>query len=100
MSVYTVDTEAVSAANGAARATMERLRGESQALKAQLTQLQSSWTGNASVAFQGCSEQWAAAQLHVEQALESIGVALGSAATQYADADQFSATMFRCTFDR
>ena len=95
MSVYTVDTEAVFAATGATRATMERLRSESLALKAQLTQLQSSWTGAASVAFQGCSDQWSAAQLHVEQVLESIGAALGSAATQYSDADQYSASLFR-----
>ncbi|GEK87228.1 WXG100 family type VII secretion target [Microbacterium aerolatum] len=95
MSVYTVDTEAVFAAHGATRGTIERLRSESQALKAQLTQLQSSWTGAASAAFQGCNDQWAAAQLHVEQVLDSIGVALGSAATQYSDADQYSASLFR-----
>ncbi len=95
MSVYTVDTEAVFAATGATKATMERLRAESLALKAQLTQLQSSWTGAASVAFQGCSDQWSAAQLHVEQVLDSIGTALGSAASQYSEADSYSASLFR-----
>ncbi len=95
MSVFTVDTEAVHAAHGAARATMERLQSESAALTAQLMQLQSSWVGTASNAFQSCAEQWRGAQLHVEQALESIGTALGSAATQYADADQYSASLFR-----
>ncbi|MEJ1092264.1 WXG100 family type VII secretion target [Microbacterium istanbulense] len=95
MSVFTVDTDAVGAAQGAARATMERLQADSAALMAQLTQLQSSWTGQASAAFQSCSEQWRGAQLHVEQVLGSIGVALGSAAAQYADADQYSASLFR-----
>lgn len=95
MSVFTVDTEAVHAAHGAARATMERLQSESTTLMAQLTQLQSSWVGTASNAFQGCVEQWRGAALHVEQALESIGGSLGSAATQYADADQYSASLFR-----
>lgn len=95
MSVFTVDTDAVQAANGATRATMERLQSESTTLMAQLRQLQSSWVGNASNAFQGCAEQWQGAQLHVEQVLDSIGTALGSAATQYADADQFSASLFR-----
>jgi len=95
MSVFTVDTDAVHAAHGAARATMERLQSESAALMAQLTQLQSSWTGSASVAFQQCSEQWRAAQQHVEQVLASISTALGSAAGQYADADQYSASLFR-----
>jgi len=95
MPVYTVDTEAVFAATGATKATIERLRSESLALKAQLTQLQSSWTGAAALAFQGCSDQWSAAQLHVEQVLDSIGTALGSAASQYSDADQYSASLFR-----
>ncbi|UJP10449.1 WXG100 family type VII secretion target [Microbacterium sp. KUDC0406] len=95
MSVFTVDTDAVHAAHGATRATIERLQSESAALMSQLTQLQSSWTGSASVAFQNCSEQWRGAQLHVEQVLASIGTALGSAATQYADADQYSANLFR-----
>ncbi|WEK60471.1 MAG: WXG100 family type VII secretion target [Candidatus Microbacterium colombiense] len=95
MTVFTVDTEAVHAAHGATRATMERLQAESASLMAQLTQLQSSWVGGASSAFQGCAEQWRGAQLHVEQVLDSIGTALGSAATQYADADQYSASLFR-----
>jgi len=95
MSVYTVDTEAVFAAESATRSAMERIRADSQALKAHLTQLQSSWTGTASAAFQGCSDQWAAAQLHVDQVLDSIGIALGAAATQYSDADQYSASLFR-----
>ncbi|MFD5226659.1 WXG100 family type VII secretion target [Microbacterium sp. NPDC058342] len=95
MSVFTVDTDAVHAAHGAARSTMERLQADSTALMAQLTQLQSSWTGSASAAFQQCSEQWRSAQVHVEQALASIGTALGSAASQYADADQYSASLFR-----
>ena len=95
MSVFTVDTDAVHAATGATRATMERLQSESTSLTAQLTQLQSSWTGSAAVAFQACNDQWRAAQLQVEQALASISTALGSAATQYADADQYSASLFR-----
>ncbi len=95
MSVFTVDTEAVGAAQAAALATMERLRGEASTLMAQLSQLQSSWSGQASSAFQLCAEEWRGAQLHVEQTLESIGGKLGSAATQYADADHYSASLFR-----
>lgn len=95
MSVFTVDTEAVHAAHSATRATIARLQSESSTLMAQLTQLQSSWVGTASSAFQGCAEQWRGAQLHVEQVLDSIGTALGSAATQYADADRYSASLFR-----
>ncbi|MFT4259208.1 WXG100 family type VII secretion target [Microbacterium sp.] len=95
MSVFTVDTEAVTAAQGATRATMERLQSEAATLMAQLTQLESSWSGTASAAFQNCAQQWRGAQVHVEQVLESIGIALGDAASQYADADQYSASLFR-----
>lgn len=95
MSVFTVDTEAVHAAHSATRATIERLQSESATLMAQLRQLQTSWVGTASNAFQSCAEQWQGAQLHVEQVLDSIGVSLGSAATQYADADHYSAGLFR-----
>lgn len=95
MSVFTVDTEAVHAAHSATRATIERLQTESATLMSQLRQLQSTWSGTASNAFQNCAEQWQGAQVHVEQVLESIGTSLGSVATQYADADQYSASLFR-----
>lgn len=95
MSVFTVDTDAVHAAHAATRATIERLQSESTTLMAQLRQLQSSWMGTASNAFQGCAEQWQGAQLHVEHVLDSIGTSLGAVATQYADADRYSASLFR-----
>ncbi|WP_406249352.1 WXG100 family type VII secretion target [Microbacterium sp. M] len=95
MSVFSVDTEAVNAATAATRGTVERLQAESTALSAQLTQLQSSWTGNASAAFQTCGEQWRAAQLHVEQVLASISVALGNVSRNYEDVDAYSASLFR-----
>ncbi|MFD8770347.1 WXG100 family type VII secretion target [Microbacterium oxydans] len=95
MSVFTVDTKAVHAAHSATRATIERLQSESATLMSQLRQLQSTWSGTASNAFQNCAEQWQGAQIHVEQVLESIGTSLGSVATQYADADQYSASLFR-----
>lgn len=95
MSVFTVDTDAVGAAQSAALATMERLHTDAATLATQLTQLQSSWVGTASNAFQSCAEQWRGTQLQVEQSLESIGRSLGSAATQYAEADQYSASLFR-----
>ena len=95
MSVFTVDTDAVHAAHSSAHATMSRLQSESAALMAQLNQLQSTWTGSASAAFQSCSEQWRGAQMHVEEALASISTALGAAASQYAEADTYSAGLFR-----
>ncbi|MCT1479323.1 WXG100 family type VII secretion target [Microbacterium sp. p3-SID336] len=95
MTVFTVDTDAVHAAHAATRGTIERLRTESSTLMAQLRELQSTWVGSASNAFQGCAEQWQGAQLHVEQVLDGIGTSLGSVATQYAEADQYSASLFR-----
>jgi len=96
MSVFTVDTDAVQGAQSSTHATMERLQSESANLMAQLTQLTSSWTGDASMAFQECSEQWRAAQMHVEQVLASISRALASTASQYREADEFSTRLFRC----
>ena len=61
----------------------------------QLTHLQSSWVDPATTAFKSCADPSRGAPLTVEQSLESIGPSLGSAATQYADADQFSASLFR-----
>ena len=95
MTAFTVDTEAVLTATNAARSTADRLQAESAAMMSQLLQLQSSWTGSASASFQACAEQWRAAQAQVEQALAAISMALGSAATQYADAEQYSASLFR-----
>ncbi len=95
MTAFTVDTDAVLAATSSVRATAERIQTETSAMMAQLVQLQSSWSGAASASFQVCVDQWRTAQAQVEQALASISRALGSAATHYADAEQYSANLFR-----
>ncbi|WP_336643323.1 WXG100 family type VII secretion target [Microbacterium sp. MMO-113] len=95
MTVFTVDTDAVHAAEAATRATIERLRSESATLMSQLRQLQTAWVGTAATAFQGCAEEWQGAQQHVELVLDGIGTSLGAVATQYAEADQYSASLFR-----
>jgi len=95
MTTFTVDTEAVLVATNAVRGTADRLQAESAAMMSQLTQLQSSWTGQAAASFQLCADQWRTAQAQLEQALSSISVALGNAASQYADAEQYSASLFR-----
>lgn len=95
MAVFTVDTDAVLVATEAARGTAERLQSEATAMMSQLVHLQSSWTGAAAVSFQACVDQWRAAQAQVEQALSSISLALGNAAANYADADHYSANLFR-----
>lgn len=95
MTVFTVDTDAVVATTNSVRGTADRMQAESSSMMAQLTQLQSSWTGNAANAFHACVEEWRGAQAHLEQALGSISLALANAAAQYADAEQYSAGLFR-----
>ena len=95
MAVFSVDSDAVFAATGSVRGTIERIQGETQSMLAQLTQLQASWTGGASVAFLSVIDQWRATQRQVEDALAGINGALGVAARQYADAEQASASLFR-----
>jgi early secretory antigenic target protein ESAT-6 len=95
MTAYTVDIDAVLAATNAAKATAERIQSESAAMMNQLVQLQSSWTGAAAASFHACVDQWRAAQAQVEQALGSISLALGNAATNYADTERYAASLFR-----
>ncbi len=95
MAVFTVDSDAVFTATAQVRATADRLQAESSAMLAQLTHLQSAWTGSASVAFQGVLDRWRLTQLQVEQSLADISGALGVAGRQYSDAEQATMGLFR-----
>lgn len=95
MAVFSVDSDAVFAATGSIRGTIDRIQGESQAMLAQLTQLQSTWSGGAAVAFQSAVDQWRATQRQVEDALAGINQALAVAGRQYAEAEQASLALFR-----
>lgn len=95
MAVFSVDSDAVLTTTTAMRGTIDRLQAETAAMLSQLTQLQSSWTGGASAAFQGVVDQWRGAQRGVDDALASINHALGSAGRQYEEAEQLSASLFR-----
>jgi early secretory antigenic target protein ESAT-6 len=94
MTTYQVDSEAVLNATGSIHASMERLSGESSALLGQLVNLQGSWTGTASTAFQSVVSEWRATQQRVEQSLGSIGQALTVAGQQYAEAETANARLF------
>ena len=50
MAIYSVDSDAVLSTTTAVRGTIDRLQSETHAMLAQLTQLQSTWTGTASTA--------------------------------------------------
>lgn len=95
MAVFAVDSDAVIAQSAAVRGTIERLQAESTAMMAQLTNLQSTWTGSAAVAFHGATEQWRVTQRHVEEALAGISAALGAAGRQYAETEMATAGLFR-----
>ncbi|MEN2740295.1 WXG100 family type VII secretion target [Microbacterium sp. X-17] len=95
MAVFSVDSDAVLSATAAMRGTMDRVHGDTAAMLALLTQLQGSWTGSASVAFQSALDQWRAAQHQVEEALTAINAALSAAGAQYAETEAATASLFR-----
>ncbi|WP_194410953.1 WXG100 family type VII secretion target [Microbacterium cremeum] len=95
MAVFSVDSDAVLASTAAVRGTIDRLQAESNAMLAQLTQLQSSWTGSASIAFHGVVDQWRATQRQVEESLTGINAALSAAGRQYADTELATTSLFR-----
>lgn len=95
MAVFSVDSDAVLSATASVRATADRLQAETSAMMAQLSHLQSVWTGSASASFQNSVERWRLTQHQVEQALAEISAALGTAGRQYADAELATAGLFR-----
>ncbi|WP_203136010.1 WXG100 family type VII secretion target [Microbacterium sp. JZ31] len=95
MAIFSVDTEAVSAANGQTLNTAEQIRGLTATLTGQLAQLESTWSGASAGAFQSALTQWKSAQQSVEQALDSLGRALGVASAHYAEAERLTSGMFR-----
>ena len=94
MTTYHVDAAEVSAATQTVQAAIGRVQAEVGSLVGQLTGLQSSWSGQASTAFQAAVSDWRTTQQQVEQSLAQLSHALGIAATQYADAEQANARLF------
>jgi WXG100 family type VII secretion target len=94
MTRFQVDSEAVATATGAVRSSIGRISAEVIALHAQLTNLQSSWTGGAATAFQSVVTDWNATQKRVEQTLSAINGALNTAGIQYAETEAHNARLF------
>ena len=94
MTRFTVDSDAVAAANAAIGGTVARLQGEVTALHGQLEALQGVWTGSAAVAFHGVVQQWRATQQNVEEVLSSIDRALRAAGQQYVETELANARLF------
>lgn len=94
MTRYQVDSEAVVTATAAIRAASGRIQGEVSGLLGQLTALQNTWTGQASVGFQAVVGDWRATQAKVEESLALISAALGQAGQSYAEVEAANARLF------
>jgi early secretory antigenic target protein ESAT-6 len=94
MSRYQVDSDEVLGASAAVRGSIGRIQAEVGALHGQLVNLQSSWTGQASVAFQSLAADWKATQQRVEENLAAINQALNVAGQQYAEIEASNARLF------
>ena len=94
MTTYHVDSEHVRTATIGIQGSIGRVQSEVASLVGQLTALQSSWSGQASTAFQAAVADWKATQAHVEEHLATLGHALGQAASQYAETEQVNARLF------
>ncbi len=91
---FSVDSEAVFAAQSAVGTTIGRVQADVASLLAQLTNLQGSWNGEAATAFQGVVADWRATQARVEESIAAINRALGAAGSQYLEVEQANARMF------
>ena len=95
MTSYQVDSEAVLHATQQAKATIQQVQSQLQQLTHNLHALQSSWTGQASTAFQSVLAEWRGTQQHVEAQLVAITEALGQAAHHYIELEQANTRLFR-----
>ena len=94
MTLIKIDSEAVTSAATAVNANIARLQAEVASLHSQLTSLQTSWAGPASIAFQNVVGQWHRTQQQVERDLTAITHALGQAARHYAELEAATLRMF------
>ena len=94
MTRYTVDADAVLTATSAVQGSIARIQSEVAGLRGRLVDLQSSWGGQASTAFQSVLADWNATQQRVEESLAAINGALGHAGRGYAEVEERNARMF------
>ena len=94
MAQFNVNSDDLVLKNSAVKGSVDRIRMEVDAMKRNLLDLQSTWTGSAATNFQALLQEWHATELKVEASLESINGALSTAATQYAQAEEANTRMF------
>lgn len=91
---FQVDSEAVALAANQTRACAEEVSGQVSAMMANLVNLQATWTGTASGAFEALAQQWRATQATVEDNLRQISLQLDTASQTYAQAEANAASLF------
>ena len=94
MSKFGVDVSQVSSASAAVNISVTAIRTEVSTMMRNLTELQSTWTGGAALAFSGVVAQWQVTQAQVEAGLDSITTALSRTAATYEDAETMAAGNF------
>lgn len=94
MTRFQVDSEEVFNAASAVRQSAGRIESEVGGMLAQLTNLQSSWVGQASNAFSAVIADWRTTQQRVAESLAQINAALGQAGQQYAETEQANLHLF------
>ncbi|NQX29807.1 WXG100 family type VII secretion target [Microbacteriaceae bacterium VKM Ac-2854] len=94
MTTYQINSDELASASSAIFGSMDRVRSEVAGLMNQLTGLESSWTGQASAAFQGVVANWRTTQQQVEDSMTSISRALGATAQNYAEVERTNAGIF------
>jgi WXG100 family type VII secretion target len=95
MTRYQVDSEQVLLAATQARATIERLNAEVQALNSHLHALSSSWSGPAASAFVAVHATWQTTQLRVEENLHSLSESLSHAGRHYQEMEAANTRLFQ-----
>lgn len=92
---FNVDSGEVLQGALSARRHGDAIRNEVQTMTALLTQMEQSWRGGASAAFQTALGQWRTTQQQVEASLAALARALDSAARQYAEVEGANARLFQ-----
>jgi WXG100 family type VII secretion target len=94
MTRYQVDSDAVLSTTSATRGSIARLQSEAATLHANLSGLQSTWSGSAATAFHALVSDWTAAYQRLEQSLTAMNEALNHAGHGYAEVEQQASRMF------
>ncbi|WP_421084363.1 WXG100 family type VII secretion target [Rothia nasimurium] len=94
MAQFVVDSDLIASKSAQARAQVETIVAEVNALTASLQDLQGSWTGSASTNFQGVLMNWRNTQRQVEESIAQINEALSRAGVNYSETEMANASMF------